>query len=169
MCQTSKNAILSVKCQCFATRKQFAELPCGFRNISSVLQNTCFNTVKVGKIQRKIKQFAVRYRILVSINDKYHWIFVWSLLSDVYTSVPLTQCPTFFQKYRLEGTKTFGSAFNHYNKKWLFQHKFVDFGLLYAIILLLNKLLDVNKLKNANPRIYDVEKVKFQLKQYIIH
>ena len=75
-----------------------------------------------------------------------------------------------FQKYRLEGTITFGSAFNHLNKKELFQHKFVDFGLLYAIIFILNKLLDVNKLKkNANPRIYDVEKFKFQLKEYIIH
>ena len=44
MCQKSKNAILSVKCQCFDTPKQFAELPCAFRDISFLLQNTCFNS-----------------------------------------------------------------------------------------------------------------------------
>ena len=54
-------------------------------------------------------------------------------------------------------------------KKEFFQHKFVDFGLLCAIILLLKKLLDDSKLKNANPRFYYVEKFKFQLKQYILH
>ena len=62
-----------------------------------------------------------------------------------------------------------GSAFNCQNKKEFFQHKFVDFGLLYSIILLLKKLLDDSKLNDANPRFYYVEKFKFQLKQYIIH
>ena len=35
--------------------------------------------------------------------------------------------------------------------------------------MLLKKLLDDNKLKDADPRFYYVEKFKFQLKQYITH
>ena len=48
-----ENAILLDKHHCFATPKQFIELSCGFLDICSLLQNTCFNMVKVTKYKGK--------------------------------------------------------------------------------------------------------------------
>ena len=56
MCQKSKNAVLSVKRQCYATPKQVSEFLCSFRDISTLVQNTWFNTIRVAKIQSQIKQ-----------------------------------------------------------------------------------------------------------------
>ena len=88
VCQKSKNAILSVKNQCFDTPQWFTWFWQGFQENYSLFLNSCFNIAKVAKIPRKIAQFAIINWITVSA-----WkISLSSCLNYIFWSRRL--CPT---------------------------------------------------------------------------